>query len=124
MGFVGIYTKSLLQDYLEDATIATWFHEQHIELNRIQDAKVEFSYHASLTFSIAKVDRMNRDFFVAHRECMPRTHMRAIRDASGLLVIDPECVMDVATDFYVDLFVAEPVLDKSHTTRAHVWSFT
>ena len=88
---------------LEDATIAAWFHEQQIELHRIQDARVEFSYHVSLVFWIAKADRMKRDFFVAHRECMPGTCMRAIHDALGILVTNPHHVIDIAMNFYAKL---------------------
>ena len=54
---------------------------------------------------------MNRDFFVAHKERTSGTCMRVIRDASGILVIDPDHVMDIATDFYAKLFMVEPVLD-------------
>ena len=32
--------------------------------------------------------------------------------------------MDIAMDFYAELFIAELVLDETHTVRAHVWSFT
>ena len=67
---------------------------------------------------------MNRVFFVAHRMHSLGTCMRAIQDAAGLLVIDLDCVMDIATDFYVDLFMAESVLVEAHSARTHVWSFT
>ena len=67
---------------------------------------------------------MNRDYFVALRERMPRTCMRAIRDALGILVTNPDHVMDFATDFHAELFMVESVLDETHTARVHVWSFT
>ena len=85
---------------------------------------MEFSYHASSAIWIAKGERMNIDFFVAHMKHTPGTCMRAIWDASSILVIDVDHVMDNATYFYAKLFTTQLVLDETLTARAHVWSFT
>ncbi|MCO5610298.1 hypothetical protein L7F22_064534 [Adiantum nelumboides] len=78
-------------------------------LLRLQELRFEFSHHALVSYWISKADRMNRDFFVAHRERPAGSTMRAIRDTHGVLHIDPDQVLEISSAFYEDLFTADPV---------------
>ncbi|MCO5603156.1 hypothetical protein L7F22_057303 [Adiantum nelumboides] len=84
----------------------------------------EFSHHASVSYWISKSDRMNRDFFVAHRQRLAGSTMRAIRDTDDVLHTDPDQVPDIASAFYEDLFTADPVTVEILDAREHIWSVT
>ncbi|MCO5578031.1 hypothetical protein L7F22_031869 [Adiantum nelumboides] len=84
----------------------------------------EFSHHASVSYWISKSDRMNREFFVAHRQRPAGSTMRAIRDFDEVLHTDPDEVLDIASAFYEDLFTADPVTVEIVDAREQIWSVT
>ena len=73
----------------------------------VLERRAKFAYHALVSQWITKADRMNKDFFTAHRERPPGTSMRAIRDESGHLQTSPDTVLDIATEYYAQLFSAD-----------------
>ncbi|MCO5574173.1 hypothetical protein L7F22_027955 [Adiantum nelumboides] len=103
----------------EDYPGDPYFSRRHIELtaeiHRLQEMRSDFSHHASVSYWILTANRMNKDFFAIHRERPAESTMRAIRDGSIVLHIDPDQVLAIATDFYEDLFTVETVIrDAKH----------
>ncbi|MCO5598131.1 hypothetical protein L7F22_052223 [Adiantum nelumboides] len=77
-----------------------------------------------LELRISKADRMNRDFFAAHRNRHAGSTMRAIRDTQGVLSTDPDQVLDIASTFYEDLFMAARDTIQILDAREQIWSYT
>ncbi|MCO5600627.1 hypothetical protein L7F22_054742 [Adiantum nelumboides] len=117
-------TQRILQDCRGDP----YFSGRHIqvttEIRRLQELRSEFSHHASVSYWISKADRMNRDFFVAHRERPAGSTMRAIRDTHGVLHTDPDQVLEISSAFYEDLFTADPATAEIIDAREQIWSST
>ncbi|MCO5549062.1 hypothetical protein L7F22_002528 [Adiantum nelumboides] len=117
-------TQRILQDCPGDP----YFSGRHIqitaEIRRLQELRSEFSHHASVSYWISKADRMNRDFFVAHRERPAGSTMRAIRDTHGVLHTDPDQVLEISSAFYEELFTADPVTVEILDAREQIWFFT
>ncbi|MCO5553455.1 hypothetical protein L7F22_006976 [Adiantum nelumboides] len=93
-------------------------------MRRLQEMRFEFSHHASVSYWISKADRMNRDFFMAHRQRPAGSTMRAIRDIDDVLITDPDRVLDIASAFYEDLFTTDPVTVEIVDARQQIWSAT
>ncbi|MCO5577716.1 hypothetical protein L7F22_031548 [Adiantum nelumboides] len=94
------------------------------EIRRLQEMRSEFSHHASVSYWILKANWMNKDFFATHRERLAGSTMRAIRDTGDVLHTDPNQVLTIASDFYEDLFTADPVTVRIVEARERIWSAT
>ncbi|MCO5546934.1 hypothetical protein L7F22_000373 [Adiantum nelumboides] len=57
-----------------------------------------------------------------YRERPAGSTMRAIKDGSDVLYIDPDQVLAIASDFYEDLFTAETIIVEILEAREHIWS--
>ena len=73
---------------------------------------------------VALGDRMNKDFFAAHRERPSGTTLRAVLDDTGQLQTHPDRVLETTTAYYEALFSADPSTPQVHEARATVWSHT
>ena len=80
--------------FLGDCQVAT-----STALIDLQEEKSEFTYHASVSSWILKVDRMNKDFFSCFRERPLGSTLRAVRDISDCLHIEPNEVLEIASLF-------------------------
>lgn len=116
--------QRLLQAHPGDAFFAGRHAHLLEEIRVIQERRSEFSGHARAAGWIARGDRMNKDFFAAHRERPSGTALRAVLDDEGHLQTHPDRVLDIATTYYADLFSADPVTPDVQTARATVWSHT
>ena len=92
-------------------------------LTHLQEEKSEFTYHASVSSWILKVDRMNKDFFSCFRERPSSSTLQVVRDISDCLHIEPNEVLEIASSFYESLFTTDAITHEVIIVRDEVWSF-
>ena len=116
--------QRLLQLHPGDAHYAGRHAELLDEIHTIQERRSEFSTHLTAARWVALGDRMNKDFFVAHRERPYGTILRAVLDDIGQLQTHPDRVLETTTAYYEALFNVDPSTPQVHEARATVWSHT
>ena len=76
-------------------------------IQAIQERRSQFSGHVTAARWVALDDRINKDYFEAHRECPCGTALCAILDDHGHLETHLDRVLDIAIAYYADPFSAD-----------------
>lgn len=69
-------------------------------------------------------DRMNKDFFTAHRERPPGTTLQTLCDAQGSLQTHPDVILDMTADYFERIFTADVCTPEVLLAREQIWQHT